>query len=305
MIDLSTEFAGLQLRNPTALASGILGVTRDSLKYVVQHGAGACVIKSISKEERKGHDAPNMHGIEGGFMNAVGYSNAGWEASKEEFSNLKEVGAPVIASIIGKDAEEFGFMAERFVSDEFDAVEAVLSCPHTPGYGTLAGQGTPQATAEITREIRKRTKLPLFIKVSPDSQPIGEIAKAAEAEGADGITATNTMGPGMNLNIDARKPILHFGVGGVSGPALRPIAARCIADIYRSVRIPIMGVGGVTTGRDAIEFMMLGASAVQIGTGIYFRGVDVFQKVADEMREWMEREGCESVKELIGCAHTV
>ncbi|MBI2426407.1 MAG: dihydroorotate dehydrogenase [Candidatus Kerfeldbacteria bacterium] len=303
MIDLSTEFAGLKLANPTVLASGILGVTRDSLKYVVHQGAGACVIKSISKEERKGHDAPNMHGIEGGFMNAVGYSNAGWKASKEEFSGLKEVGAPVIASIIGKDAQEFAFMAEHFLSDEFAAVEAVLSCPHTPGYGTLAGQGTPESTAEITREIRKRTKLPLFIKVSPDSQPIGEIVKAAEAEGADGITAVNTMGPGIQLNIEARAPVLHFGRGGVSGPALRPIAARCISDIYQSVKIPIMGVGGVTTGHDAIEFMMLGASAVQIGTAIYYRGLDVFRHITDEMSEWMEREGFSSVKELIGIAH--
>lgn len=300
---LRTTFAGLTLANPTVLASGILGVTRDSLKYVVQNGAGACVIKSISREERKGHDAPNMHGIEGGFMNAVGYSNPGWEVAREEFSGLREVGAPVIASIIGKDAEEFAFMAEHFLSPEFSGVEVVLSCPHTPGYGTLAGQGTPEATAEITRKVREKTKLPLFVKVSPDSQPIGEIAKAAEAEGADGITAVNTMGPGIHLNIDARKPILHFGRGGVSGPALRPIAARCISDIYQSVKIPIMGVGGVTTGRDAIEFIMLGASAVQMGTAIYFRGLDVFKKVTDEMTAWMEREGVASVSELIGSAH--
>ncbi|PIY96645.1 MAG: dihydroorotate dehydrogenase, partial [Candidatus Kerfeldbacteria bacterium CG_4_10_14_0_8_um_filter_42_10] len=181
MADLAVNIAGLKLKNPTILASGILGVTKDSLKYAVQNGAGACVIKSISKEERKGHAAPNMHAIEGGFMNAVGYSNPGLEKAQEEFQNLSEVGAPVIASIIGQDADEFAYMAEHFLSDEFAAVEAVLSCPHTPGYGTLAGQGTPKATEEITKKVRAKTKLPLIIKVSPESQPIGEIAKAAEA----------------------------------------------------------------------------------------------------------------------------
>lgn len=300
MADVTANIAGLKLANPTILASGILGVTKDSLKYVVQNGAGACVIKSISREERKGHNAPNMHAIEGGFMNAVGYSNPGLEKAKEEFQNLKEIGAPVIASIIGQDADEFAYMAENFLSDEFAAVEAVLSCPHTPGYGTLAGQGTPQFTEEITKKVRAKTKLPLFIKVSPESQPIGEIAKAAEAGGADAITAVNTMGPGIHLDIYAKKPILHFGRGGVSGPALRPIAVRCISDIYQSVKIPVIGCGGVTTGRDAVEMLMIGASAVEIGTGVYYRGPEVFQKVVDEIKEFMEAEGFKSVKEMVG-----
>ena len=303
MVDITANIAGLKLKNPTILASGILGVTKDSLKYAVQNGAGACIIKSISREERKGHNAPNMHAIEGGFMNAVGYSNPGLEKAKEEFQNLKEVGAPVIASIIGQDADEFGYMAEKFLSDEFAAVEAVLSCPHTPGYGTLAGQGTPQATEEITKKVCSKTKLPLFIKISPESQPIGEIARAAEAAGADAITAVNTMGPGIHLDIYARKPVLHFGRGGVSGPALRPIAVRCISDIYQSVKIPIIGCGGVTTGRDAIEMFMVGASTVQIGTGVYYRGPEVFQLVCDEIKAFMEEEGFKDIKEMVGVAN--
>lgn len=303
MPDISTNIVGIKLENPTILASGILGVTKDSLKYAIEHGAGACVIKSISIEERKGHKAPNMHAIEGGFMNAVGYSNPGFKKAKEEFKNLKEVGAPVIASIIGKDANEFAFMAENFLSEEFAGVEVVLSCPHTPGYGTLAGQGTPKATEEITRKVREKTKLPLFIKVSPESQPVGEVAKAAEAGGADGITAVNTMGPGMHLDIYARKSILHFGMGGVSGPALRSIAVCCVADIYKSVKIPIIGCGGVTTGRDAVEMFMVGASAVQIGTGVYYRGVEVFKKVVEEIKDFMEKEGFSNIKEMIGIFH--
>ncbi len=299
-MDLHCEIAGIKLKNPTILASGILGVTRASLKYVVENGAGACVIKSVGREERKGHNAPNMHAIEGGFMNAVGYSNPGFSKAKEEFQNLKEVGAPVFASIIGKDAEEFSFMAENFLSDEFAAVEIVLSCPHTPGYGTLAGQGTPQATEEITKKVREKTKLPLFVKVSPESQPIGDVAKAAEAAGADAITAVNTMGPGIHLDIYARKPVLHFGRGGVSGPALRPIAVRCVSDIYQSVKIPVIGCGGVITGRDAIEMFMVGASAVQIGTGVYYRGAEVFRKVCEETEEFMDKEGFKSIKDMVG-----
>ncbi len=302
-MDLSVTFSGLTLSNPTMLASGIMGVTRSSLRHVVGNGAGACVIKSISIEPRSGHNAPNMHPIEGGFMNAVGYSNPGYKDAKMEFSDLHNVGAPVVASIIGKTAEEFAFLAENFLHDGFSAVEAVLSCPHTPGYGTLAGQGTPKATGEITRAIRERTKLPLFIKLSPESQPISEVAKAAEANGADAITAVNTMGPGVYIDIKTRAPVLHFGMGGVSGPALRPIAVRCVSDIYQAVSIPVIGCGGVQTGRDAIEMIMAGASAVQIGTGVYYRGVDVFRKVCNEMAEFMEEEDIHSISEIVGVIH--
>lgn len=302
-ISLSTQLGGLQLSNPTILASGILGVSRASLKNVITHGAGGCVIKSISLEERVGHHAPNMITYEGGMLNAVGYSNPGVEDAKKEFTDLKSLGGPIIASIIGKDADEFGQMAEQFLPGEFSAVEAVLSCPHTPGYGTLAGQGTPKSTEEITKAVRSKTKLPLFIKISPDSQPIGEIAKAAESAGADGIVAVNTMGPGMVVDIHTGQPILHFKVGGVSGAALRPIAVRCVYDIRKSVKIPIIGCGGVTTGRDAIEMMMVGASAVEIGTAIYYRGVDVFKKVCDEIKQYMDEKGYTKLEDFIGQTH--
>ena len=299
---LETNFLNIKFANPILLASGILGVSKDSLKNCVENGAGGCVIKSISREPRPGHAAPNMHPVEGGFMNAVGYSNPGLKEAKNEFSGLSKVGAPVIASIIGKSAEEFGYMAEHFVSEEFDAVEAVLSCPHTPGYGTLAGQGTPEETEKITRAIKEKTKLPVIIKVSPQSEPITEVAKAAEAGGADAITAINTMGPGMYIDIKSRAPVLHFGIGGVSGPALRPIAVRCVSDIYKAVKIPIIGVGGVQSGRDAIEMMMAGATLLQIGTAIYYRGIDVFKKITDEMKEFMNEEGIKSLDEIIGTA---
>lgn len=302
-MDLTASIADLKLKNPTILASGVLGVSRASLKNVIKNGAGACVIKSISLEERPGHNAPNIITFEAGAMNAVGYSNPGVDAAKEEFSNLKELDGPIIASIIGKDADEFGKMAERFLSDEFAGVEAVLSCPHTPGYGTLAGQNTPENTEKITKAVRAKTKLPVYIKISPDTNPIGEVVKAAEAGGADAIVAVNTMGPGMIIDIQTGQPILDFKMGGISGPALRPIAVRCIYDIRKAIKLPIIGCGGVTYGRDAIEMIMAGACAIQIGTGIYYRGAEVFKKVTDEMTEFMEQKGYTKLDDFIDLTH--
>ncbi len=301
-MDLRTTIGKLELQNPTMLASGILGVSRASLKNVIEHGAGAAVIKSISLEERGGHKAPNMITYEGGMLNAVGYSNAGVAEAKEEFTDLESLGAPIIASIIGQNAEEFGRMAEQLLPGEFSAVEVVLSCPHTPGYGTMAGQNSPSSTEEIAKTVRTKTDLPMFVKLSPDSPAIGEVAKAAEAGGADAITATNTMGPGMIVDVKTGQPILDFKMGGVSGAALRPISVRCIYDIYKAVQIPIIGCGGVTTGRDALEMMMVGARAVQIGTAIYHRGVEVFTHVTDELSAELGAQG-KTLEDIIGLTH--
>lgn len=300
---LSTELCGIRLRNPTILASGILGVTRSSLANCVRNGAGAVTIKSISHEPRKGHNNPIIITFEAGMMNAVGYSNPGLLEAKKEFSGLKEVRGPVIASVIGTKPEDFAFMVREFVNDEFSAVEIPLSCPHTPGFGTLAGQGTPEATYDITKAVVKETRLPVFVKISPNTQSLGDVAKAAEKAGASAITCGNTLGPGMVIDIKTRKPILDFKVGGISGPALRPIAVRCVYDVYESVNIPIIGVGGISNGRDAIEMMMAGASAVGIGTAVYYRGPEVFSLICKEMEDFMHQQDIKSLKEIIGAAH--
>ncbi|MBU1164907.1 dihydroorotate dehydrogenase [Patescibacteria group bacterium] len=302
-MNLSTNLCGIKIDNPTILASGILGVTKSSLKNIAKNGAGAVTMKSISKEPRKGHPNPIITTFEAGMMNAVGYSNPGIEEAKKEFVDLKDVGAPVIASIIGSTADDFAYMAKRFLTDEFAAVEIPLSCPHTPGFGTLAGQGTPKATSDITKAVVKNTKLPVFVKVSPNIPKLADVAKAAEEAGAAAITAINTAGPGMIINIETGKPILANKFGGVSGPAIKPIAVRCVYDIYKAVKIPIIGLGGINTGRDAIEMMMAGATAVGIGTGIYYRGPEIFKKVADEIKEFMKEQDYKNLKEIIGIAH--
>ncbi|OHC07065.1 MAG: hypothetical protein A3J92_03630, partial [Planctomycetes bacterium RIFOXYC2_FULL_41_27] len=233
-INLSVNLCNIQLTNPTILASGILGTTKALLKRVAENGAGAVTIKSVSVEPREGHKNPTVITFEAGMLNAVGYSNPGVDAASREFTNLQDVGVPVIASVIGTQKEDFVRVVEGLSTQRFSAIEIPLSCPHTPGFGLLAGQGTPQATFDITSTVRKVTKLPIFVKLSPNIPEICTIAKAAEDAGADAITAVNSMGPGMIINIEAQKPILSFKVGGVTGDALRPIAVRCVYDLYKA-----------------------------------------------------------------------
>jgi len=301
--DLSTTIGGIKLANPLVLASGILGTTRALLRRVALAGAGAVTIKSISLEPRDGHPNPTVITFEAGMMNAVGYSNPGLEVALKEFADLSDVPAPVIASVIGRTPDEFKAVAERMAALPFAAIELPLSCPHTPGYGTLAGQGSPEATEAITRAVRGVTEKPIFVKVSPNIQALGEACRAAESAGADAITAVNTLGPGMAINIEARRPVLAFGMGGVSGPALRPVALRCVYDIYRAVKIPIIGTGGVSTGRHAIEMLMAGATAVGLGTAVYIDGPEAFGRIASEIEDWMSRHDVSCVRDLIGVVH--
>lgn len=302
-IDLSIKLCNIRLNNPTILASGILGTTKALLKRVAENSAGAVTIKSISVEPREGHKNPTVITFEAGMLNAVGYSNPGVEAAAREFTDLQDVGVPVIASVIGTQKEDFVRVVEGISGLEFSAIEIPLSCPHTPGFGLLAGQGTPQATFEITSAVRRATSLPIFVKLSPNITDICNIAKAAEDAGANAITAVNSMGPGMIINIEAQKPILSFKVGGVTGDALRPIAVRCVYDLYKAIKIPIIGVGGISTGRHAIEMIMAGASVVGIGSGVYYRGVDVFRKVCEEMTQWMQENGFSNINSIVGGAH--
>lgn len=302
-INLSVRIKTLRLENPTILASGILGLDVATMERVVQNGAGAVTMKSVTLEERRGHDNPIF--IQAGndaFMNAVGYANKGIRHALAEFGAWKSA-TPLIGSIVGSTPEEFAMLAVELGRTPIKALEIVLSCPHTPGFGLLAGQGSPKSTGEITKAVRKVTKLPLSVKLSPSIEAVGEVAKAAEAEGADIINMGNTLGPGMKIDINRAAPVLHFKVGGVSGPAIRPIMIRCVYDLYKSVKIPIIATGGIVTGEDAVEAFMAGASAVGIGTGIYIRGLDVFAKVNREIEEFMRLNGYGSITQLTGLAH--
>lgn len=307
MADIGVELCGMSLRAPTVLASGVLGLSLRLLERVAACGAGAVTIKSISVEPRAGHSNPTVIAFEAGMLNAVGYSNPGVAEAVREFDGVAGLPVPAIASAVGREAEEFAEVAAWLMPCGFAALEIPLSCPHTPGYGTLAGHGTPEATERIVRAVRQATDKPLFVKLSPDAPGIGEVALAALEGGADGISAVNTMGPGMVIDVESAEPVLDFGMGGVSGPALRPVAVRCVYDVATALRgagreAAIIGIGGVACGRDALEMIMAGATAVGVGTAVYLRGIEVFGLIADELARLCDRLGIESLAQARGAA---
>jgi dihydroorotate dehydrogenase (NAD+) catalytic subunit len=298
---LATEIAGLKLANPTMLASGILGYTGLSLKSVIEAGAGAVVTKSMGLKPRTGYPNPTVVQVDCGLLNAMGLPNPGISHFKDEMKELKNTGFPIIASIYGYSSEEFVKVAETAVNMGADAIELNVSCPHIKKAGAEIGCD-PQLLTEIVKEVKKKVAKPVIVKLTPNVANIGEIAKAAEKAGADAITAINTV-KAMNIEIETGRPLLANKFGGLSGPAIKPIAVRCVYDVYSSVDVPVIGCGGISSWQDAIEFMLAGASAFQIGTAIAFKGLGVFSSVAKGIDAYLKRKGFKNVKELVGLAH--
>ena len=242
-----------------------------------------------------------MFGYDNTFLNAVGLPGQGIDSAVKDFGRLDNSSIPVIGSIYGYRIEQFGEVAKKMSSLKPAMIEVDISCPHMD-YGKPY-YADPELTAKVTQAVKKNSrKIPISIKLSPNVQDIKEIAHAAEKAGADAITAINTA-TGMAIDLDSRKPVLANKIGGISGPALKPIALRCVYEIYETVKIPIIGTGGITYGKDAIEMIMAGATAVGIGTGIYYRGIDVFRKVCGEMEAWMKKNKIKNLDEIRGCAH--
>lgn len=300
---LETDLFGKPIKNPIILASGIVDMTRASLEKACENGCGAVTTKSLTIEARKGHEGPNIVETETGILNAMGYPNPGIDEGLKEFSGWKDNG--LIISIVGKDEKEFAELATKVESAKagINAIEAVLSCPHTPGYGTMVGQGSPESVASITGAIKDSTKLPLIIKLSPSVPGEIKAAVAAQEAGADAINMGNSLGPGMKIDIHRKKPVLGFKMGGLSGPPIKPIAVRCVYDIYENVKIPIIGTGGINAGVDAIEMMMAGAKWIGVGSAVYYRGPAVFNAIAGEMEAWMKINGYSNLDRIIGAAH--
>jgi dihydroorotate dehydrogenase (NAD+) catalytic subunit len=298
---LATEIAGLKLANPTMLASGILGYTGLSLKSVIEAGAGAVVTKSMGLEPRAGYPNPTVVQVDCGLLNAMGLPNPGISHFKEEMKELKSTGVPTILSIYGYSSEEFARVAEAAVKIGADAIELNVSCPHIEKAGAEIGCD-PLLLTEIVKEVKKKVAKPMIVKLTPNVANIGEIAEAAEKAGADAIIAINTV-KAMSIEIETGRPLLANKFGGLSGPAIKPIAVRCVYDVYRSVDVPVIGCGGITCWQDAVEFMLAGASAVQIGTAIAFKGVSVFSSVAKGIDGYLKRKGFKNVKEVVGLAH--
>lgn len=298
---LATELAGLKLGNPTMLASGILGYTGLSLKTVIEAGAGAVVTKSMGLEPRTGYQNPTVVQTDCGLLNAMGLPNPGISHFKEEMNQLKNTGVPIVLSIYGYSAQEFVEVAEAAVNIGADAVELNVSCPHIERAGAEIGCD-PALLTEIVREVKKAVNVPVIVKLTPNVTNIAGIAEAAEKAGVDAITAINTV-KAMSIETETGRPLLANKFGGLSGPAIKPIAVRCVYDIYQSVDVPVIGCGGVASWQDAIEFMLAGASAVQIGTAIAFKGPEVFSCVTQGIGAYLNKKGFKNVKEIVGLAH--
>ncbi len=300
MPSLSIDFCGMHLRNPTVLASGILGVAGSTLKRVAERGgAGAVITKSISMEPRSGHANPSVLPLEGGMLNSIGLSNPGCKNFKDEIAIAKQGGAPVIGSAFGFAVEEFAEVARTLESYGVDALELNLSCPNVELGSQYALD--PELCSKLIRRVKENADVPIIAKLSAEAKDILEVAKACASAGCDGITAINTI-RAMKIDIKTHTPILSNKTGGLSGGAIKPIAVRCVYEIASELDIPIMGCGGITTGEDAVEFIMAGATAVQMGTAVYSRGISVFQKVAEEMEAFMKEAGYAKVEDMIGIA---
>ncbi len=297
------KFGKLLFKRNGILASGILGITGHSMLRVTQSGAGGVVSKSISKEKRKGHPLPVVQVFEHGVINAVGLSSLGIEDSLKELKLVKSNSdAVVIASIFAGSIEEFAETASLITEEYADAIEVNISCPNVSDEFGLPFAASPTISAKVTLAVRKATKVPVIVKLSPNFPNIGAIAKSCEINGADGITAINTVGPGMLIDINTYKPKLSNKKGGLSGPAILPIAIRCVYEIYQTVSIPIIGIGGITKAEDAIQMIMAGATLYGVGTGIMYEGIDIFSKINNGIEEFLKEKKL-NYQELIGLAH--
>jgi dihydroorotate dehydrogenase (NAD+) catalytic subunit len=302
-MNINASLCGVGLENPTVLASGILGSSAASLARVANAGAGAVTKKSICMRSREGHDNPTMVEVEGGYLNCLGLPAAGINESLEDLGEYKRLSkVPVIASFYGTRMGEFGEIAGR-LEGKADLLEVNISCPNV--HDGLPFSASCDSAAGVVKEIKRATRSPLLVKLSPNVPDIGEIAKSCVKAGADGITAINTVGPGMVIDLKTRKPVLSNKTGGMSGPAIKPIMIRCVYDIYKATKgkVPILATGGILTGEDAAEAIMAGASAVGIGTGIKYRGLEVFGLVAEELKTFMNEEGFGSIREIRGVVH--
>ncbi len=305
MPSLKVKFLGIEFNNPLVMPSGIL--QEVSAHYQAEkNGLGGVTAKSMTMEPRIGNPLPRVIKYEHGILNSVGLRNPGIKKGVGEWAKfIKETKIPVICSVFAVKVADFVYLAKEVEKIKPEMIELNLSCPNTVDeLGQPLGMGV-ESTAAAVRAVRKALKkeTKILVKLSPNVNSIGEVAKAAEAAGADAISAINTVGPGMVIDIKTRKPMLGNLVGGVSGPGIRPVAVRCVWDIYNSVECPILGMGGVETARDVVEMMLAGATLVGVGSAWYRYGFGIYEKIKTDLRQYMKENKLKSLKELVGGAH--
>ena len=284
------------------LASGILGYSAETLESIVKGGTGAVTTKSMGLKPRVGYANPTVVQIDCGLINAMGLPNPGIDEFVNEIRGAKAIlDAPLIVSVYGFSEEEYAAVAKKAIAAGADAVELNVSCPHVKETGSEIGQN-PEILSKVVRKVKATAEKPVFVKLSPNVTSIAEIAEVAKRAGADALVAINTV-RAMAIDTETAMPILSNKIGGLSGPAIKPTALRCVYEIYEKVKVPIIGCGGITNWRDAVEFILAGASAVQIGTAIAIKGPRVFKAVVRGIDAYLERKGFGSVKEIVGLSH--
>lgn len=302
MADLAVRCAGVSLRNPFLLASGIWGESGESLAGAWRAGAGGVITKSIGSVTRPGYPNPTVETYGGwGLLNAMGLPNPGIEEYPQEIAIARTAGAVVVGSVFGGDPEEFARLAVRMAATGVVALELNLSCPHAEGFGTEVG-GTPDDVERIVRAVTKEVKIPVIAKITPNTNDAAGLAWAAERGGAAAVSAINTL-RAIAIDVHLRRPVLSHGVGGLSGPAIKPVGLACVWQIFNKVSIPVIGVGGIATAQDALEYIMAGACALEVGTQVTFEGIGVFGRLARDLSALLDSLGIARLADAVGVAH--
>lgn len=300
MANLSVKIGSLDLKNPVLTASGTFGYGEEFVPFIDLNRLGGYIIKGTTLNHREGNPYPRMVETPSGMLNAVGLQNKGVDYFIEHiYPRIRDYGSELIVNVSGAKVEDYAETARRLAHlDGINAIEVNISCPNVKEGGMAFGT-TCAGAAEVTKAVREVYPKTLIVKLSPNVTSIADIAKAVEAEGADSVSLINTL-MGMSIDVEKRRPHLSTITGGLSGPAVRPVAVRMVWQTAKAVKIPVIGLGGIMNGRDAIEFMLAGARAIQIGTA-NFIDPGVTMKVIDFMEDYCNRHGIEDINDIVGC----
>ena len=300
MADLKVNIGALALKNPVMTASGTFGYGLEFQDFIPLDGLGGIIVKGTTLTPRQGNDYPRMAETASGMLNCVGLQNKGVDYFCEHiYPQIKDIDTNMIVNVSGSSPEDYAECAARIDAlEKIPAIELNISCPNVKDGGMAFGV-TCAGASSVVRAVRQTYHKTLIVKLSPNVTDIAEIARVVEAEGADSVSLINTL-MGMAIDVERRKPLLSINTGGLSGPAVKPVALRMVWQVARAVSIPVVGLGGISTARDAIEFLMAGATAIEIGTA-NFLDPAVTIKVRDGISDWLDQHGCQSVTEIIGC----
>ena len=300
MAKLDVNIGALSLKNPVMTASGTFGYGLEFADFIDLSGLGGIIVKGTTLKPREGNDYPRMAETASGMLNCVGLQNKGVDYFCEHiYPQIKDIDTNMIVNVSGSSPEDYAECAARIDAlEHIPAIELNISCPNVKDGGMAFGT-TCQGAESVVKAVRERYHKTLIVKLSPNVTNIAEIARACEAQGADSVSLINTL-MGMSIDIERRRSRLSIGTGGLSGPCVKPVAVRMVWQVAKAVKIPVVGLGGICTAEDAIEFLMAGATAIEIGTA-NFLDPAVTIKVRDGIDQWLNSHGCQSVTDIIGC----